>query len=1204
MSLNHNRIKVADLEQNQPDRILTTNQNGELEFTNINDIKIDSYNALDYNLQGKALDARQGKVLKDLIDNINALLASDNVNLNTLQELVDAIEVVQNSLNTLLVNDLTTGGATKALTSEMGKQLQNNKVDKVTGKSLLSDTEITRLGTLSNYTHPANHPPGIIIQDSSNRFVTDAEKTTWNSKQANIVTGTNTQYFRGDKTWQTLDKTAVGLTNVDNTTDLNKPISTATQTALNSKADLLSPLLTGVPTAPTAATGTNTTQLATTAFVKSEILSDSSILHRSTNENFTGIKSSTNSGATNINGLNLTNNGTDTLSSSIVITNNNIGRGILLTNTGTGHGYYANNTAAGQGIFVNNNGNGIGIYLNNASTGNLLYLNSDTASTGDLLHFRKNNVVFARFDQNSKFIATNSGTTSTIGIDLTNSADASTQVLNVNNTGAGRGVLLTNGSTGSSLVIANNGTGTGSYVNNGSTGLGYSIDNGSTGTAIYINSQTASTGDLMQFRKNGVLTTKIDQNGLFSATNSGTTLTTGVSLTNNGSGTSQVLSVTNTSSGRGIYINNTSSTGTGAGIYIDTPNTSTGLIVNPSGNSNGIRVNTDAGGGFGLLLNSSNTSTGALLAFAKNGIVNTAFDFNGKLTTDSPNLTGIPVAPTATVGTNTTQLATTAFVLANSSANAVTGTGTPGQVSFWNGTKSQTSDTNFVWNNSTKKLLIGTTLTDAVVNIASEGAIDPLCLAMYNDDVSYGANIQGKRYAGTKALPTGVLSNMVLTGLYGAGWDGTTMSTNVAAIRCLSKENFTSTSKGTYIDFSTTSTGATARSEKMRIEANGSVLINSITDNSLGKLQVNGTITASPATIANQVVIKSQIDLKADLVSPPFTGTPTAPTAAAGTNTTQIATTAFVLANSASIPHLKSNNTDLTVWNNGKSGAMSNTSFGERALRSTTATSNTFNSGFGVDALASLTTGIINTAIGYNTLSAVVTGLENTGIGGNALRSVTGSLNTGIGSNAGGLTTSGFGNVMVGAQSLSNNTTGSQNVMIGINSGAYATGGATFPNTVCNDSIFIGAGTIPLSSGQTNQIIIGTNAVGKGSNTTVIGNAQTTDTYIAGRINGVKRYKLINMNQSGTGIPTFTVLENSIGSIVWTRSSSGTYTGTLSGAFTSGKVHCTYTNGAANAVIALNSTTNNTISLYSSTLAGILTDGYIAFGSLTIEVYP
>lgn len=42
---------------------------------------------------------------------------------------------------------------------------------------------------------------------------------------------------------------------------------TAVASAISSKADLNSPALTGTPTAPTASAGTNTTQLATTAFV-------------------------------------------------------------------------------------------------------------------------------------------------------------------------------------------------------------------------------------------------------------------------------------------------------------------------------------------------------------------------------------------------------------------------------------------------------------------------------------------------------------------------------------------------------------------------------------------------------------------------------------------------------------------------------------------------------------------------------------------------------------------------------------------------------------------------------------------------------------------------------------------------------------------------------------------------------------------------
>ena len=60
----------------------------------------------------------------------------------------------------------------------------------------------------NNYAHPANHPANIITQDASNRFVTDAEKTSWNAKQAagnyatggGTATGTNT----GDQILPTL----------------------------------------------------------------------------------------------------------------------------------------------------------------------------------------------------------------------------------------------------------------------------------------------------------------------------------------------------------------------------------------------------------------------------------------------------------------------------------------------------------------------------------------------------------------------------------------------------------------------------------------------------------------------------------------------------------------------------------------------------------------------------------------------------------------------------------------------------------------------------------------------------------------------------------------------------------------------------------------------------------------------------------------
>lgn len=64
-----------------------------------------------------------------------------------------------------------------------------------------------------------------------------------------------------------ITKAQVGLGLVDNTSDIDKPVSTAQALALALKANIASPTFTGVPAGPTAANGTNTTQLATTAFV-------------------------------------------------------------------------------------------------------------------------------------------------------------------------------------------------------------------------------------------------------------------------------------------------------------------------------------------------------------------------------------------------------------------------------------------------------------------------------------------------------------------------------------------------------------------------------------------------------------------------------------------------------------------------------------------------------------------------------------------------------------------------------------------------------------------------------------------------------------------------------------------------------------------------------------------------------------------------
>ena len=58
---------------------------------------------------------------------------------------------------------------------------------------------------------------------------------------------------------------------------------------LNAKAPLASPTLTGTPAAPTAAQGTNTTQIATTAFVNAEIAADTASKAPLASPTFTGV---------------------------------------------------------------------------------------------------------------------------------------------------------------------------------------------------------------------------------------------------------------------------------------------------------------------------------------------------------------------------------------------------------------------------------------------------------------------------------------------------------------------------------------------------------------------------------------------------------------------------------------------------------------------------------------------------------------------------------------------------------------------------------------------------------------------------------------------------------------------------------------------------------------------------------------------------
>jgi hypothetical protein len=177
-----------------------------------------------------------------------------------------------------------------------------------------------------------------------------------------------------------------------------------------------------------------------------------------------------------------------------------------------------------------------------------------------------------------------------------------------------------------------------------------------------------------------------------------------------------------------------------------------------------------------------------------------------------------------------------------------------------------------------------------------------------------------------------------------------------------------------------------------------------------------------------------------------------------------------------------------------------NTANGNAALYSnTTGNNNTAN---GSSALRLNATGNFNTANGSSALYFNTTGSYNTANGYAALfANTTGSYNAVNGYQALFSNTSGNYNIAIGNWALRRNITGSNNVAVGDEAGATVFGGAT--NITPENSVFIGKGTKSGTNNDTNQIVIGYNAIGDGSNTARIGNTSTTALYVGGAAAGV-----------------------------------------------------------------------------------------------------
>ena len=283
----------------------------------------------------------------------------------------------------------------------------------------------------------------------------------------------------------------------------------------------------------------------------------------------------------------------------------------------------------------------------------------------------------------------------------------------------------------------------------------------------------------------------------------------------------------------------------------------------------------------------------------------------------SPTFTGVPAAPTASPGTNTTQIATTAFVTAAVSAStgatwgSITGT-LSSQTDLQSALDAKLSTATAA---STYQTLSGmssylTTSSAASTYQTISGMSSYLTTATA---ASTYAPLASPALTGNPTAPTpatadndtsiattafvkaqGYLTSAPVTSVAGKTGAVTLVVGDVSGAAPLASPTFTGTPAAPTATAGTNTTQiATTAFVTAGLNLKANLASPTFTGTPAAPTASAGTSTTQLATTA---FVTTADNLKANLASPAFTGTPTAPTATAGTNTTQIATTAFVTA--------------------------------------------------------------------------------------------------------------------------------------------------------------------------------------------------------------------------------------------------------------------------------------------------------------------
>jgi hypothetical protein len=162
-------------------------------------------------------------------------------------------------------------------------------------------------------------------------------------------------------------------------------------------------------------------------------------------------------------------------------------------------------------------------------------------------------------------------------------------------------------------------------------------------------------------------------------------------------------------------------------------------------------------------------------------------------------------------------------------------------------------------------------------------------------------------------------------------------------------------------------------------------------------------------------------------------------------------------------------------------------------------------------------------------------------------------------------------------------------------------------NTFNNNVILPGANAQVFGKG--NVVTAGTKGIIVGDGQTlsesgmVINNLTVTNTINGDVVVPYKKY-IATISQTGTSDPTVTVLENTIGDIVWTRALAGRYEGTLIGAFPDqDKTYLLNSTTQTDNYIRFYWTSANVVQIRTADFTNTLQDGQLDFNTIEIRTY-